>query len=212
MVKPGIHLCRRSMKGIIVSPNFGKFNDLPVGDQYLAIKAIMGDPGDNIRSLKGIGEMKAKKTIGYNPRIIEQCFDDPHLVDWDDFDKNLRRAFARAGRLHVFPSNLIDPTFAIAFARERGMPTPKDYDIPEEECLAQAAFEIARCMHLVEMDTNIDYGGLQWPKPDVDAVWRDLVKLELDSERNLGMAIEHLMGLVSIVRNDEGESPPEDLF
>ena len=63
LVEPNIHLMRRSLKGIIMTPDQCRLLGITFGQHYLEIKAIMGDTGDNIKGLSGIGERKAEAAV-----------------------------------------------------------------------------------------------------------------------------------------------------
>ena len=225
LVGPLIHLCRRSMQGIVMTPSQCRMLGLDYGERALHVKAMMGDYGDNIKGLLGIGERKAQQALDVVPDLLVQCAEDPVLADWEDLPKVLHRAFVRAGRKLVSPVPMRDKTFARDFAIKRGMMVPLEYDVPEEVSLRAAGLEAIRCLSLVELDDTVDYGELRFPEVNVERIPTVLRKLDMQNETDLLSSIYVLARMRnpdvtpprtasvragSAVRDDE--IMPEDMF
>lgn len=195
LVDDHIHLMRRSMQGIIMTPDQCRLMGITFGERYLHVKAIMGDPGDNIKGLIGVGERKAEGALDDIPELMEVACESPDLVPWENLSKNTYRAFVRAGRKLVCPLNPKDMTFAKQFAEERGLYQPSAIDLPDAVCLRHAGLEIVRCLRLVEMDDCMDYGELTFPDINVQAIPKALKRLDLQDEDDLMSSIYALARL-----------------
>lgn len=196
LVDERIHLMRRSMNGIVLTVQQSRLLGVTVGEHYLHQKAIMGDPGDNIRGLKQIGEAKASALLSCNIDIVRQCSEDPGTVDWSGVEGALRKAFVRAGRRLLSPAEIQDHRFVDDFCRKHGRPLPVDHDLPEAECLAAAAREIAWSLDLVTMDRTIKY-DLSFPRPNFEAIPRLINRLEMSDEADLYGSLYRLAGMVA---------------
>jgi DNA polymerase-1 len=224
LVDEHIHLMRRSLRGIILTPDQCALLGILYGQEYLNVKAIAGDGGDNIRGLIGIGEAKGLKAMKTIPDLIDTAREEPDLVDWEDLDRNLYRAFVRAGRKLVSPLNPKNCTFAKEFARKHGLPIPGDIDVPDKISLRHAGLEIVKCYNLVEMCDTMDYGELKFPQVNLANIPAALRRLELDHEDDLYSSIYRLAGLrnpsLLTARNTveragsalDDEIVPEDMF
>lgn len=195
LVSERVHLCRRSMDGIIVDPDSARLSGQRVGEPYLHLKCLMGDFGDNIRGLDQIGQSKADMAISQHPGLVQQCLEDPGLVDWTPLDEKLRRQFAKAGRRLLSPTELRDRDFATKFARRRGLSPPPEPDVDESTCLAAAASEAVRCLGLVAMRRDLPIGGLSFPEANVEAIPGHLQRLGLDDEHDLHSSMYRMAGM-----------------
>lgn len=196
LVDERIHLCRRSLDGLVLTVQQTALLGVPVGERYLHQKAIMGDPGDNIKGLRQIGEAKAIALLGCNPQIVQQCWEDPTTADWSNVEGSLRKAFVRAGRRLVSPPELQDPAFVAKFCQKHGLPMPAEHDVPEAECLAAAAREIQWSLDLVTMDRTIEC-ALSFPRPNFDAIPRLINRLEMGDETDLYSSLYRIAGMVA---------------
>jgi 5'-3' exonuclease len=224
LISDNIHLCRRSLKGIVLSPEQCDMMEIEYGEKYLHIKAMAGDSGDNIKGLIGIGEKKALNVLNAIPDLVDLCLEDFESVPWDCLGRSDYRAIVRAGRKITWPPLMKDAEFAKKFAESRGFHAPVDYDIPDENCLKASAREFIRCLNLVRMDSCVDYGALDFPKVDEDSISDILRTLELDEERELISRIYALMKMrdskIAPSRSSaeragssiEHEIGPEDMF
>lgn len=176
LISERVHLCRRSMQGIIMTPQQCDLLGIDWGERYLYVKAMAGDPGDNIKGLRGIGEKKAQQALDAVPNLMIDCQEEPDLADWDDLPRTVRRAFVRAGRKLVGPLTL-DLSFAKAFAKERDLFPPQAHEVSEQAALRAAGIEMVRCLRLVELDDTMD---LEWMYPDVNLERIPTVLAQLD--------------------------------
>lgn len=195
LVDEHIHLMRRSLKGIILTPNQCELLSVSYGQPYLDVKAIAGDTGDNIKGLMGIGERKGEIAVQTIPDIIELACEEPDMVPWEKLPKNTYRAFVRAGRKLVCPLNPKNMAFAKEFASARGMAVPAPIDISDEVSLRHAGLEIVRCYRLVEMDDCMDYGELVFPTVNIERIPKALKRLDLQDEDDLMSSIYALSKL-----------------
>lgn len=196
LVDDRIHLCRRSMDGIVLTVGHAAVLGIPVGEQYLHQKAIMGDSGDNIKGLRQIGEAKALSLLACNPNIVRQCAEDPASADWSNVEGALRKAFVRAGRRLVWPPEIQDPKFVAMFCKKRGIPVPDDHDVPDEVCLEAAAREIKWSLDLVTMDRSIE-ATLNFPRPNFEAIPKILSRLEMGDETDLYSSLYRIAGMMA---------------
>lgn len=196
LVNDRIHLCRRSMEGIILTVQQAAVLGVPVGERYLHIKAIMGDPGDNIKGLRQIGEAKAVALLECNPDFVRQCQENPDTADWSNVNGALRKAFVRAGRRLVWPPELIDPAFVKKFCERRGLRQPNVYEADEETCLKAAAAEIRWSLDLVTMDYGIEADVIT-SAPEFDKIPRILHSLEMNSETDLYSSLYRIAGMTA---------------
>ena len=224
-VSETVHLCRRSMKGIIMTPDQCSLMDIPWGEKSLHIKAMAGDSGDNIKGLRGIGERKAEEALNDVPDLLTMCEEDPVLADWEDLSKNVRNAIIRAGRKLVWPPKMKDPTFAKKFAHDRGQYPPSDYEVPAEVCLRAAGIQAVKCLRLVELDYDIEY-DLQFPDVNIEGIPGALKKLDMLGETDLLSSIYSLARMrdpslvmprspamrVGAAVDHDADAPPEDMF
>jgi 5'-3' exonuclease len=197
LVNERVHLSRRSMDGIILTVGTAAVLNVPIGEFYLHQKAIMGDSGDNIKGLRQIGEAKALSLLACNPNIVHQCAADPASADWSNVEGALRKAFVRAGRRLVSPTDLQDPKFVAAFCKKRGLPMPTEsYDVPDEVCLEAAAREIQWSLDLVTMDYDIE-AVISFPKPNFEAIPRIINRLEMSEETDLYSSLYRIAGMTA---------------
>lgn len=198
LVQDRVHLARRSMDGIILTERQALVLGLAVGQRYLHIKAMMGDPGDNIKGLKQIGEAKASQAIAANPMLAVQCLADPNTADWSAITGTLRRAFVRAGRLLVHPVPLRDEKFVRRFAKKHGVKVDYDLEVDEERALLAAAHEVKFALGLVTMDLTIAEGiDLKFPKANFEAIPAMIAKLEMGDETDLYSSLYRLAGMTA---------------
>lgn len=195
LVDEHIHLMRRSMKGIIMTPSQCELMGISYGERYLHIKSIMGDPGDNIKGLIGVGERKAEGVLDEIPDLIEMLGESWDLVAWENLSKNNYNAIVRAGRKLVSPLNPKDMTFAKKFAHERNMKEPNPVHLADSSCLQHAGYEILKSLRLVTMDDEMDYGELNFPEVNIEAIPKALRKLDLHEEDDLISSIYALASL-----------------
>lgn len=225
LIDDHIHLMRRSLRGVIMSPDQCRLMGIEYGQKYLTIKAIMGDYGDNIRGLMGVGERKAIDAIHAIPDLIDQLGEEIDLVGWEDLPKNVYNAFVRAGRKLISPLNPKDMSFATEFAKNRGMRAPAEIVLPDAICLKHAGIEILKGYRLVTMDDSMDYGKIVFPEVNVEAIPKALKRLDLEMETDLVSSIYALARLrnnslvtprATAVRAgaaiDDELAPPEDAF
>lgn len=193
-----VHLCRRSMKGIILSPGQCEVMDIVYGDQYLAIKALMGDAGDNIPGLKGIGEVKALELVRADPDVLHTARSDPDMVDWSRVKEATVRAFARAGRrlVHPCPPDSASLEQCRAAARRAGWEFC-EHDHEESFCLEAALREAVRCLDLVTLDYEAEMPEPSFPEPNVDRIPAVLRKIGLSDETDVLSSLYRLAGAAS---------------
>lgn len=191
MVSDDIHLARRSMNGMIMTPNFCGVMDIPYGIHYLHQKAMMGDPGDNVKGLHGIGERKALELLAAVPNALDIARTDPDMVDWSVVPDGVRRAFVRAGRDLLFPAKLCkeleDGTNTLA----------SEYEFDDDDCLTAAMYEAARCLDLVELDRDMELEKIPFPEPNVEKIPKILRDLGLGMETDLVNSLFALAGVRS---------------
>lgn len=231
LINDRIHLARRSMQGIIMSPEQCELMNIDYGLDYLYIKALMGDPGDNIRGLKGIGEKKAQGIIDCIPDLMDTArMGDFDEIDWGQLDRTTRNAVIRAGRRLLSPAPFApkDEKAVNEYLLERGIechPTFK-VDFHDEDCLEAAAREALWCLELVEMELHMPCSIPEFPPINIDQIPRILRKLELDDEEDLFGSIYALAGLSSddipdsyvaarraaALRSESLAAPPGDMF
>jgi 5'-3' exonuclease len=194
LIDANIHLCRRSLQGIIMTPEQCELMGIPFGIDYLHIKALMGDPGDNIRGLDGIGEKKATDLINALPDFMETALMDPELIDWSSVGDKLKRAFYRAGRNLVWPPVMDDPAFGAKIAAKRGIKKPEEVDVDEAAALKAAAQVAVKCLDLVELDRAAEHPSIVFPEINVERIPVVLRSLDMQDETDL------LSSLYSIAR------------
>jgi 5'-3' exonuclease len=191
LVGDNIHLARRSMDGIVMTPDQCKLMGLPFGEHALHIKAVAGDSGDNIRGLRGIGDKKAFQLLEAHPDFFEMACEDPSLVDWDDLPRSVRMAFVRAGRKITHPVPIQDKEFVLAFCSrgdQKHLQRIVDVDMAcsEEAALREAAIESVRCLRLVEMDTEVPLPDpIEFPNINVERIPVLLKALDMADEHDL---------------------------
>lgn len=207
LVRPGVSLNRRSFNGLVITYDNASVHDVSVGTRYLHEKAMTGDPGDNIKGLKQIGEAKARAALNINPNLVQQCIDDYSSVDWSGFDGAIRRAFVKAGRRLVWPPEVNDPRFVATFVRRtKGCINPSNIEVDEDECLNAAAAEIASMYSLIVMDDEMNAEhdfDLTRPKPNFEAIPAILNRLDLGDETDLFSSLYRIAGMVA-----PGSNPP----
>lgn len=203
LINDRIHVCRRSLDGIILSPAQCDMMKMDYGERYLAIKAMMGDSGDNIKGLFMIGEAKARKMIDAYPMLVTECTVDPDSADWDRIDDTTKRAVVRAGRRLVGPADMADALFARDFADRKNLPMPRNIEISERECLTAAAKEVAWTMSLVRMNHRMPHTPIKFTRPRLDVIPKILSRLNLDNEDDL---LTSLMSLAHL--RDPNAAPP----
>ncbi len=231
LINHRVHLARRSMEGMILSPHQCELMGIDYGIEYLFIKALMGDPGDNIRGLKGIGEKKAKAIVDCIPDLIDLArLEDYANIAWDQLDRTTRNAVIRSGRRLLSPAPFAtkDKKAVNAWISEHGLGhnISVDVDFDDDDCLEFAAKEAAWCFDLVLMDLEMPCTIPTCPDPNVDRIPSILRKLELDEEEDLlssilvlsGMGSTKLQSYVSarraeaIDRKNNEAAPPGDMF
>lgn len=185
LVADRVHLCRRSLNGIILRPEYCEIMDIPYGLEYLLIKAVMGDPGDNIRGIAGIGEIKARKLIEAIPDFIDTARMDPDLIDWSVLPETLVNAFARGGEELVHPGKYPDPEWLAEFIAETGMQMPPIVEATLKSKLDAVARASAKFLRLVELDTKVELPKFVFPAINLDAIHPALRKLDLSDEDDL---------------------------
>jgi 5'-3' exonuclease len=196
LIDTDIHLCRRSLQGVVLTPNQCAMAGVPYGAKYLAQKAMMGDSGDNIKGLPGIGEQKALSLLEAIPNALDLARSDPDALDWSTVPKNTRNAFIRAGAKLLYPSAIQDPEFAAAVAARRGIEVP-EFEHDEFEALEAAMAEAVRCFDLVELDRAMAIGEPQFPQPNLERIPAMMRKLGLQNEGDLLSSLYALAGLRS---------------
>lgn len=195
LVDDYIHVMRRQLEGVIHTPESAEMMGVEVGEKYLFIKAMAGDPGDNIKGLRGIGEAKAVSLLELNPSIVDQMDEDPSSVDWSMVDGSLRAAFVRAGRRFLAPMDYdkAGVTFAKKFAKEHDIKY-HDFEMPESISLAYAAAEVKWCLDLVRMDREIPY-KLEHPRRNVAKIPAVLRRLGLSRYTDIYQPLTMLAGV-----------------
>jgi 5'-3' exonuclease len=199
MISDDIHLCRRSLQGIVLTPNQCQIMGIPYGIDYLHQKAMMGDSGDNIRGLSGIGEAKAIALVNAVPDAMDLARSDPDLVDWRAVPDAVRNAFVRAGR-KLLPTPDCDREFADEFSKRRGTSRASDYDVEERDCLTAAMVEAVRCLDLVELDTDMIV-NLEFSEPNVERLPSVVEEIGLKDEHDLMSSLYRLAGHASARSN-----------
>ncbi len=204
LVSPDIHLHRRSFEGVVITPQQAAVMGIEYGERYLHAKAVMGDSGDNIKGLKGIGEKKALQLLEANPDAVAQCLADPSTVDWSNVHGALRKAFIRAGSRLVHPMPLVDKKFASAFAAKRGMNAPTDYDLGESVYLEATAKEIRWSLKLVTMNRELEYESYTTiGKRDDERVYEILHRLGIDRDEDVTSAVNSITMMMTAGRDDD---------
>jgi 5'-3' exonuclease len=224
LVSSYIHIARRSQNGIIITPGMALSAGMSVGIPYLHEKAIMGDGGDNIKPLKGIGEKKAKDLLKSVPDMVKRCAAGDRDPDaWDNVDAKLVRPFLRAARKIMYP---LPPTaFAVNFAKARGIEMC-DPELEEDDILIEVMERIAWSFDLVEMDRALDVPKLEWPECNLTRIPRELQRMGLQHEHDIIPALMSIAGVTlpdhevpwraevragHAVKHDDGPTP-EGMF
>lgn len=196
-VSERVHLARRSLNGVILSPEECAVMETVIGDEYLYVKSLMGDPGDNVKGLSGIGETKARQLIEIIPDILHQARLDPASIDWRPVPKTLRDAVARAGRKLLLPAPAAksDLDSVMAVARARGIPY-REHAFADEDCLQAAMVEAVQMMDLVTLDYEVEL-ELEFPEPNLEAIVPTLAKMGMADEHDLPTSLYKLAGMSS---------------
>lgn len=192
LVSDRIHLCRRSMQGVIMTPEICEIHGVPWGLTYLNMKAVIGDSGDNVKGLHGIGEVKAAALVDAIPDFLDTARMDPELIAWDRLPDATRRAFVRAGRRLVWPPPEDDRDAMLAFRGSHGLPPHPDLDVSEEDCLKAAAVEAVKMLDLVELDSNMELPKFSFPPVNLERIPTILASLNLEHEYDLVTSIYNL--------------------
>jgi 5'-3' exonuclease len=203
LVDDRVHLARRSLQGVILSPEQCELMGTPYGLDYLHIKAMMGDPGDNIKGLPGIGEVKAADIAMSIPDAMDVARTDPELIEWDRAKESTVRAFVRAGRKLVWPPAEEDRAFALEVRARRGLEPHPEMEVDEGECLRAAAIEAVRMLDLVQLDDKMDLPKFSFPQVNLERIPKVLRKLGLEREDDLVSSIYTLARM----RNPEAIPP-----
>jgi len=224
LIDENIHLCRRSLNGIILSPNQCRLNNIEFGERYLHAKAIHGDTGDNIKGLQGIGEKKAYSLLDLNSAVVSQILDDYTEVDWSFLcpkeHKTLRGAFVRAGRKITFPVPISPANKKFAEKRRRHDTPLNSLEVSEEDALIIVGSEIAKCLRLVTMDRNLDVEEVQVIEPNHHKIPKIMLRMGMQDETDLYSSLYKLAGVLhpdvqpswrAVVRTGKAIAP-EDLF
>lgn len=185
LISDRVHLGRRSLDGVILTPEYCSIMDTPWGLDYLYIKALMGDAGDNIRGISGIGEVKARALIWTIPDFIETAMQDPSLIDWSLLDPTLKKAFVRGGEELVMPGKYPQAEWLKEWLEESGMEMPTLVEAPEEDKLEAVAVAAARFFKLVELDRKVDLPKFVFPAVNIEMIPGALRRLDLSDEDDL---------------------------
>ena len=229
LIRPNVHLCRRSLKGVILSPEQCDLGGLIYGEQCLEIKALMGDSGDNIRGIHGVGEKKAMAIMECIPDFYDLDDIGIDLIDWDMVGKATRNAMIRGGRKLVWPpkpKHKNDLAWARAWAAERGLPAPWDYSVDDDVCLKAAVLEAHHWMSLVVMDDQMDHPKLDFPEVNIEAIPGILNRLDMSREQDLLSSIYNLAKMrnpnavpprtqverMGAAFNDDSDAPVSEVF
>lgn len=161
LISGSVHLIRRSMNGIVLSPSQCDMLGISYGRRYLHAKALHGDAGDNIRGLYRIGEKKAYDLLDADPDFVEKMVEGN--APWGDIDDSLRRSYANAGRALTLPRPVTNVLHAREVFKRLGRTlTPEMIaaaEACEEDALEAARKEAVRCLKLVTMDTSVELVG-----------------------------------------------------
>jgi 5'-3' exonuclease len=201
LVSDTVHLSRRSLDGIVMSPSQCELHNIEYGERCVFMKALAGDSGDNIKGLQGIGEKKAFELMQILPDLLPQIRDDPSTADWSGLeDGTLRKAFLRSARKLVFPVPIATKhkKFYAATAKARGLDSDIfcRSEVSEEHALYHAALEVAKCLKLVTMNRHIDTPELVMPEPKHAVIPALLRKLELENESDMYVNLFKLAGVL----------------
>lgn len=203
LVDDRIHVCRRSLQGVILSPEQCELLNYPYGLDYLHIKAMMGDPGDNIRGLPGIGEVAATRVAMDIPDAMDLGRSDPDLVEWDRTNEKTVKAFVRSGRKLCWPPVEEDRDFALAWRERHGLPPHPILEVDEAEALKTAMTEAVRMLDLVQLDVNMELPEFVFPKVALERLPGILKRLDLQNEHDLVSSLYTLANM----RNPEATPP-----
>lgn len=229
LIDDHIHLMRRSLQGVILTPGQCELLGVDYGERYLHIKALSGDSGDNIRGLRGIGVKKAQQALDVIPDLLETCKEEPNLVDWESMPRNLYRAFVRAGRQLVSPLPVKKSAkFIEKFCERHGIMMPATRDVPDLTSLRHAGLEAVWSLRMVEMDDRMEHPPLKFPRVDIEKIPFLLRKLDLHDETDLLSSIYALARMrnpdavpprapasragSAVAELDERDAPPAEMF
>jgi 5'-3' exonuclease len=198
LIDDNIHLSRRSLQGIILSPEHCELSGTMYGLDYLYIKAIMGDPGDNVRGLERVGETSAKALIMEIPDIFSMIEEeDLGAIEWQRLQPPLRKAICRAGRKLCYPPPLEAPEFAGPIAHRYGVKMHEVF-LDDDECFGAAAREMLRCYKLVKLECYME--GVRPAdrlEPNMESIPTILRKLGLGDEDDFIQSLNALAGAVN---------------
>lgn len=203
LVNANIHLARRSLQGVVMTPEVCEILGASYGIDYLFIKAMAGDPGDNIRGLPGIGEVKAQKVVDAIPEFIEVASGDPNGMEWDRLDTTTLNAMIRAGERLAWPGREIDREWAVAWAAERGMDIHPDIVSSDKDALDAVVYETALMYSLVELDRHMELPKFSFPPVNLEAIPGILRRLGMHNETDLMSSIYAIANM----RNPDATPP-----
>lgn len=166
--------------------------------EFIDIKALMGDPSDNIPGVSGVGEKTAISLIE-KYKSIEYIYE--HIDEIDLKGAMLKKI--TEGKESAFMSKTLATII-------RDVPVPFDFSECEfggsiSDCATPEAFEILNRLNLNSIIKRLDFNDKSIIKPAGEDIFKDTSISEITSADELNKFIDNICGNLSFVCEFNGE-------